>query len=78
MRQRALTGPLIARLAEYPDRFFPAARITHLDRLGISALKVNPDPVTIATEAQRAFAGDQDRLRPAPANAAPSPRGARK
>jgi len=52
MRQRALAGPVIARLAEHPDRFFAdqAAWTTHLDRLGISALKVNPDPVTVATE----------------------------
>ena len=52
MRQRALSGPVIARLAEHPDRVFTdqAAWTAHLDRLGISALKVNPDPVTIATE----------------------------
>jgi hypothetical protein len=52
MRQRALAGPVIARLAEHPDRLFPdrAAWIAHLDRLGISALKVTPDPITIATE----------------------------
>jgi hypothetical protein len=52
MRQRALAGPVVARLAEHPDRFFPdhAAWTAHLDRLGISALKVTPDPVTIATE----------------------------
>src|ERR1700726_2300881 len=52
MRQRALAGPVIARLAEHPDCFFPdrAAWSAHLDRLGISALKVTPDPVTIATE----------------------------
>lgn len=52
MRQRALAGPVIARLAEHPNRFFPdrAAWSAHLDRLGISALKVAPDPVTIATE----------------------------
>jgi hypothetical protein len=52
MRQRALAGPVIARLAEHPDRLFvdQAAWIAHLDRLGISALKVNPDPVTVATE----------------------------
>ena len=52
MRGRALAGPLIARLAEHADRAFAngAAWSTHLDRLGISALKVNPDPVLIATE----------------------------
>jgi hypothetical protein len=52
MRQRALAGPVIARLAEHPDRYFAdhTAWTAHLDRLGISALTVNPDPVTIATE----------------------------
>jgi len=52
MRQRALAGPLIARLAEHPDHHFAdrAAWTAHLDRLGISALKVNPDPVLVATE----------------------------
>ena len=52
MRQRALSGPVIARLAEHPDRVFSdqAAWTAHLDRLGILALKVNPDPVTVATE----------------------------
>ena len=52
MRQRALSGPVIARLAEHPMQFFAdqVAWTAHLDRLGISALKVNPDPVTVATE----------------------------
>ena len=52
MRQRALSGPVIARLAEHPVQFFAdrAAWTAHLDQLGISALKVNPDPVTVATE----------------------------
>ena len=52
MRQRALSGPVIARLAEHPVQLFAdqATWSTHLDRLGISALKVNPDPVTVATE----------------------------
>ena len=52
MRQRALSGPVVARLAEHPNRCFPdqAAWNVHLDQLGISALKVNPDPVTTATE----------------------------
>jgi len=52
MRQRALSGPVVARLAEHPDQFFAdqPAWTAHLDRLGISALKVTPDPVTIATE----------------------------
>jgi hypothetical protein len=52
MRGRALAGPVIARLAEHADRAFAdsAAWSAHLDRLGISALEVNPDPVLIATE----------------------------
>ena len=52
MRQRALAGPVIARLAAHPHKCFAdrAAWTAHLDRLAISALKVNPDPVTIATE----------------------------
>jgi hypothetical protein len=52
MRQRTLASPVVARLAAHPDRFFAdrAAWSVHLDRLGIAALKVNPDPVTIATE----------------------------
>src|SRR5215467_5891622 len=52
MRQRSLAGPVIARLAEHPHKYFAdqAAWAAHLDRLGISALKVNPDPVMVATE----------------------------
>jgi Transposase IS66 family len=52
MRQRALASPVIALLAEHPDRFFPdrAAWTAHLERLAIAALKVTPDPVMVATE----------------------------
>lgn len=52
MRARALAGPIIARLAEPADRAFADRQAwnAHLDRLGISALRVNPDPVLIATE----------------------------
>jgi Transposase IS66 family len=52
MRQRALAGPVIARLAEHPNQVFTdqAAWTAHLDRLGIMAIKVNPDPVMVATE----------------------------
>jgi hypothetical protein len=52
MRQRALAGPVIARLAEHPHKSFAdqAAWTAHLDQLGISALTVNPDPVMVATE----------------------------
>ena len=53
MRQRALPSHLIARLIEHPDRRFAGqtAWKAHLERLGIAALKVNPDPVMVATEA---------------------------
>jgi hypothetical protein len=52
MRQRALAGPVIASLAEHPERHFAdeAAWLRHLERLGIAALTVTPDPVRIATE----------------------------
>jgi hypothetical protein len=52
MRERALAGPVIARLAEHPDKQFadPAAWQAHLERLGITAPTVTPDPVQIATE----------------------------
>ena len=53
MRSRALAGPVIAKLAQHKDHVFAnrAAWSRHLDRLGISALTVTPDPVLIATEA---------------------------
>jgi transposase IS66 family protein len=49
---RALSAQVIARLIEHPERCFlgQKAWTAHLERLGISALKVNPDPVMIATE----------------------------
>ena len=52
MRERALAAHLIARLVEHPDRCFAyqQACTTHLEPLGISALKVYPDPMLIATE----------------------------
>jgi hypothetical protein len=52
MRRRALAGPVIARLAEHPEHHFAdeAAWRRHLERLGIAALTVTPDPVRIATE----------------------------
>jgi hypothetical protein len=53
MRGRALAGPVIASLAEHPERRFPdeAAWLRHLERLGIAAgLAITPDPVRIATE----------------------------
>lgn len=52
MRRRSLGGPVIRRLAEADDKCFAdrAAWQTHLERLGITELKVTPDPVQIATE----------------------------
>ena len=52
MRERALGAHVIARLAEHPDHYFAdqAAWTAHLEKLGIAALKVNPDPALIATE----------------------------
>jgi hypothetical protein len=52
MRRRNLSGPVIAKLAAHPARHFPddAAWNAHLDDLGITQLKVMPDPTTIATE----------------------------
>jgi hypothetical protein len=52
MHGRALAGSVIASLAEHPERHFAddAAWLRHLERLGITALTVMPDPVRIATE----------------------------
>jgi Transposase IS66 family len=52
MRERSLARHVLARLAEHPDKWFPDHKVwsAHLDALGITALKVNPDPVLIATE----------------------------
>ena len=52
MRGRALAGPVIDQLATHRQTQFAdqATWQTHLDRLGISALRVTPDPVCIATE----------------------------
>jgi hypothetical protein len=52
MRGRALAGPVIRLLAGHEDKHFAdrAAWQAHIDRLGIAALKVSPDPVLIATE----------------------------
>src|SRR5215475_14764373 len=50
--ERALAAHVIARLVEHPDRHFcdRNAWNAHLDARGITALKVNPNPVLIATE----------------------------
>ncbi len=52
MRERALAGPIIERLARQPQRHFPdqATWQAHLERLGLPQLTVSPDPVRIATE----------------------------
>ena len=52
MRGRNLVGPVIQRLAGHPDKHFAdqAAWQAHLDRLGITALTVTPNPTLIATE----------------------------
>jgi hypothetical protein len=52
MRQRALSGPVIAQLQADPAQHFAdaAAWQAHLERLGLTQLTVTPDPVRIATE----------------------------
>jgi hypothetical protein len=52
MRTRNLSGSVIAKLDAHPEGHFEdaGAWIGHLERLGITALKVTPDPVRIATE----------------------------
>jgi hypothetical protein len=52
MRERALAGPVVSQLAAHRQTRFAdqAGWQAHLDRLGISALRVTPDPVCIATE----------------------------
>src|SRR5215471_1723496 len=52
MRQRNLAAHVITRLAEHPDQQFidQSAFSAHLKKLGLTDLKVNPDPVEIATE----------------------------
>ena len=52
MRQRSLAAHVITCLAEHPDRQFidHNAWSAHLKKLGITDLKVSPDPVEVATE----------------------------
>jgi len=52
MHARSLAGPVIRQLASQPQRYFADQAVwqAHLDRLGISALRVTPDPLQIATE----------------------------
>jgi Transposase IS66 family len=53
MHSRSLAGPVISRLAGDAQTYFPdhAAWQAHLRRLGVTDLRVTPDPVCIATEA---------------------------
>jgi len=52
MARRKLAGPVIALLAEHETKRFAdeGAWSAHLERLAISALRVHPDPLKIATE----------------------------
>jgi len=52
MRSRNLAGTVIAKLTGHPARHFADgdAWQAHLDSLGITKLKVHPDPVMVATE----------------------------
>ena len=52
MRERALAGPVIARLEGHPQRVFPdqAAWAAHLERLGIRGMQGSLGPARLATE----------------------------
>ena len=52
MRNQGLPAATIARLKDGPETRFSdqTAWLAHLDRLGFNALKVNPEPVRVATE----------------------------
>jgi hypothetical protein len=52
MRDRALAGPAIERLATHPERHFPdqAAWTAHLERLGIRGMEGSLGPARVATE----------------------------
>jgi hypothetical protein len=52
MRDHALAGPLLQRLAMQEPRQFAGetAWISHLEQLGMTSLTVTPDPVRVATE----------------------------
>jgi hypothetical protein len=74
MRRRALAGPVIARLANHRHKSFAdqAASTAHLNRLGISALKVNPDqladPSTCDKSCFAVLATREIHVSPPPAN----------
>jgi hypothetical protein len=52
MRERALAGPAVERLAGHPERRFPdrAAWSAHLERLGIRGMEGSLGPARVATE----------------------------
>jgi len=52
MRDRALSGPVLQMLANADQTWFAdkEAWLVHLEKLGITAMKVQPDPVRVATE----------------------------
>jgi hypothetical protein len=52
MREHALAGSLIQRLATHKRRQFADEKVwtRHLERLGFADLAVTPDPVRVATE----------------------------
>jgi hypothetical protein len=52
MREHALAGTLVQRLATHKRRQFAdeQAWMQHLEHLGIAGLAVTPDPVRVATE----------------------------
>lgn len=52
MRDRALSGPVLQMLAKADQTWFAdkEAWLAHLEQLGITAMKVQPDPVRVATE----------------------------
>jgi hypothetical protein len=52
MRDQNLPATTIARLMADPEKRFndPKAWLAHLDRLGLTALSVTPDPVRVASE----------------------------
>jgi Transposase IS66 family len=55
MRKHGLAGPVLGALAAHPSRRFAdrASWRAHLEALGLTALKVTPDPVKLATEGAR-------------------------
>jgi hypothetical protein len=52
VRDHALAGPLVQKLATHAQRQFvdEKAWTSHLEQLGIAALQVTPEPVRVATE----------------------------